>query len=59
MSKRMKASDYRCCECGKKAVAFFPVFDPDVPAYPYCRSCLDKAKTELVIKLIDLERNEI
>jgi len=47
----MKASDCKCCECGKKAVAFWPVVDPDIPAYPYCRECLDKAKKELFLKL--------
>jgi len=41
--------------CGKQAVAFFPVYDPDIPAYPYCRDCLDKAKTELRDKLFDID----
>ena len=46
-----KASDCKCCECGQQAVAFWPVFDPDIPSYPDCRKCLDKAKTEMIIKL--------
>ena len=45
----MKASECKCCECGKQAVAFYPVIDPDIPSYPYCRECLDKAKLELAI----------
>lgn len=51
-----KASDCKCCVCGKQAVAFWPVIDPDIPSNPYCRKCLDKTKLvmmrELVIKNI-------
>ena len=45
------AKDCKCVECGKQAVAFWPIVDPDIPSYPYCRECLDKAKHELMIKL--------
>jgi len=54
----MKASDQKCCICGKQAVAFYPVFDPDIPSHPYCRECLDKAKMELFIKLTETNNNE-
>ena len=47
----MKASECKCCECGKQAVAFYPVIDPDIPSYPYCRACLDKMKMELAKKI--------
>ena len=47
----MKASECKCVECGRQAVAFFPVVDPDIPSYPYCRECLDKAKMELALAL--------
>ena len=47
----MKASECKCCECGKQAVAFFPVVDPDIPSHPYCRECLNKAKLELATAL--------
>ncbi len=40
----MKASECKCCICGKQAVAFWPVIDPDIPSHPYCRKCLDKEK---------------
>lgn len=40
-----------CCKCGKQAVAFWPVIDPDIPANAYCRECLDKAKTKLLLEL--------
>lgn len=52
----MKASECKCCVCGKQAVAFWPVFvDPDIPSYPYCRECLDKEKKELMVKLSEID----
>lgn len=51
MEKKIKASDCKCCVCGQKAAAFWPVLDPDIPANPYCRPCLDKAQQELLIRL--------
>ena len=51
----MKASDCKCCKCGKQAVAFWPVIDPDIPSYPYCRECLDKAKLRAMIDLFGPE----
>lgn len=45
------ASDRKCCVCGKQAVAFWPVIDPDIPEHPYCRPCLDKAKLELLRRM--------
>ena len=47
----IKAEDCKCCKCGKQAVAFWPVCDPDIKDYPYCRKCLDAAKMR-VIKMI-------
>lgn len=47
----MKATECKCCECGKQAVAFYPVIDPDIPSYPYCRECLDKAKIKLAMMI--------
>lgn len=45
----MEAKDCKCCECGQQAVAFWPVIDPDIPAQPYCRKCLDKAKIRVLV----------
>ena len=42
----MKAKDCKCCVCGKQAVAFYPVIDPDIPSYPYCADCLEKAMVD-------------
>jgi len=52
----IKASDCKCCKCGKQAVAFWPVCDPDIPSHPYCRKCLDKEKRELIIKLNEIDK---
>jgi hypothetical protein len=46
----------KCCKCGKQAVAYWPVVDPDIPAYPYCRECLDKAKHELMLRLAEIDK---
>lgn len=52
--KLIHAKDKKCCECKEKAVAFFPVVDPDIPAYPFCQKHLDKAKISLIKKLNEL-----
>ena len=52
----MKTSECKCVDCGKQAVAFFPVFDPDIPAFPYCRECLDKVKMKLLIQLVEVDK---
>lgn len=45
------AKNEKCCVCGKKAVCFWPIIDPDIPEHPYCRKCVDKAKLDLMYKL--------
>ena len=52
----MKASECKCCICGRQAVALWPAFDPDIPSYPYCRECLDKEKMELVIGVKEIDK---
>ncbi len=54
----MKASECKCIVCGKQAVAFWPIIDPDIPAEPYCRKCLDKAKVEVLIQSFALNEKE-
>lgn len=51
--KPIKAKDCKCVKCGKPAVAFWPACDPDIESYPWCRECLDKEKTALLIKLME------
>ena len=54
----MKASECKCCLCGKQAVAFWPVIDPDIPSNPYCRECLDKIKIQTLIKVFGKSEKE-
>lgn len=53
MSKKY-AKDYDCTDCSEKAEVFFPVAEPDIPSYPYCRSCAGKRKIKLMNKLTKL-----
>lgn len=48
------AKDCKCCKCGKQAVAFWPVIDPDIPENPYCRECLDASKQRLMMEMFDV-----
>ncbi len=50
----VKAEDYKCCQCGNQAAAFWPCIDPDIQIHPYCRECLDKAQNELLLELHDV-----
>ena len=47
MSAIVKATNCKCIICGKQAVTFYPVIDPDIPSYPYCPACLEKAMIEM------------
>lgn len=54
MGKQTQAKDCKCIICGKQAVAFWPMCDPDIPSHPWCRECVDKKKQELYQKLSDI-----
>lgn len=54
----VKASDCKCVVCGKQAVAFWPIIDPDIPEHPYCRKCLDKEKAKLMAELFKPQKHE-
>lgn len=58
MEARMaiKASDCKCIRCGKKAVAFWPVCDPDIPENPYCRECLDSVKQRVMMEMFEISK---
>ncbi len=43
----MEAKDCKCIKCGKQAVAFYPLIDPDIPSYPYCAEHLEEAMIEV------------
>lgn len=48
--RKVKTSEVVCCVCSAKAIAWWPVIDPDIPQQPYCRKCLNKIKLEIMIK---------
>ena len=52
----MKATECKCIVCGKQAVAFWPIVDPDIPQNPYCRKCLDKTKEKLMFEIFKIDR---
>lgn len=54
----MKASECKCIVCGKQAVAFWALIDPDIPAEPYCRKCLDKAKIRVLMNCFGKSEKE-
>lgn len=54
----MKASECKCIVCGKQAVAFWPMIDPDIPAEPYCRKCLDKVKVKIIMNCFGKSEKE-
>ena len=55
----MKASECKCYKCGKPAVAFWPVIDPDIPQHPYCRKCLDAEKLKAMIAIYGEEKGKV
>jgi hypothetical protein len=58
MSHRLRyAKDYKC-SCGKQAVVFVGLNDPDATEYPKCRKCADAWKIELLRRLEQLDREE-
>ncbi len=54
----MKASECKCIVCGKQAVAFWPVIDPNIPAEPYCRKCLNEAKIQVFMNCFGKSEKE-
>jgi len=50
------AKDYKCDDCGKQADVWFPIFDPDIPSYPYCKKCAEKRRMDLLIRLSKIDR---
>lgn len=54
----INAKDCKCCNCNKKAVAFWPCIDPDIPQHPYCRKCLDEIKQRVMMDIMKIDRGE-
>ena len=55
IGNKVKATECKCCKCGKQAVAFWPFIDPDIPSLPYCRKCLDHEKLKALINIYGAE----
>ena len=56
--QKMKAKDCKCIICGKQAVAFWPVIDPDIPENPYCRKCLDETKARVIFDIFKADKED-
>jgi len=53
---KIHAIDYYCIRCyGKnklvQANRLWPMMDPDIPFFPYCKQCVDDLVFEMMIKL--------
>lgn len=53
----MKATESKCCVCGKQGVDFLLVISPDMPACPCCRECFHKEK--IITHMIKLKERQI
>jgi len=42
--------------CGKPAVAWWPLIDPDIPQHPYCRKCLEEQQLKAIIGVLGEEK---
>lgn len=51
------ARDKKCIMCMRRAVAFWPVIDPDIRSNPYCRKCLDDAKTRVLLQMAKIDED--
>lgn len=56
MPKTIYAKDCKCCKCGKQAVCFWPIVDPDITENPYCRECVEKAKIKVLLGFYKIDR---
>ena len=50
------AKDCKCIECGRKAVCFWPIIDPDIDSYPYCRECVEETKLKTLLQTTKLDQ---
>lgn len=55
--KLLHAEDYYCVKCyaEKKEVpadSFFPIFDLDIPFYPYCNKHIDEIKIDFMLSSV-------
>ena len=55
----MLAIDCKCLDCGKQAVCFWPIIDPDISENPYCRKCVEKRKDKLTFNILELGKKRL
>lgn len=51
------AEDYYCVKCYREkkkvsATGFFPIFDPDIPFYPFCQEHITEARNRIILETI-------
>ncbi len=54
----MKANECKCCKCGKQAYAFWPMIDPDIPSYAFCKTHLREIQMGILIDVFGKEKGE-
>ena len=52
------AEDYCCVRCYEKSEqipgdVFWPMVDPDIPHFPYCKGCADEEQIKLMIQIYE------
>ncbi len=52
--KRKFAKDFKCSRCGKPAVVFVGLNDPDATDYPMCRKCADDWRYEVIVEVASI-----
>ena len=55
MSKKRYAKNEKCNVCGKQAVVFVGLNDPDGTDYPKCRKHADEWRTKLIMEFSDFK----
>jgi hypothetical protein len=57
--KMVKAEDCKCCICGKKAYAFWPCIDLDIPQHPYCEKCLREQQMAVIMQVTGKDKRSV
>ncbi len=49
------ARDYQCSDCPEQAEVFWPIVDPDIESFPFCRECVETQKAVYFIFISEVE----
>ena len=44
--------------CGKRAYAFWPMIDTDIPSHSYCKKCLREQQMKVIIGVLGEEKGK-